>query len=834
MNQKLISKIDFKKNLKIPKCFWFKTDEEINAILKSIRKNFIVEQDLIINDSLHQDDDEISETDLTKEDLDETIYELLFDHDKSNEIIKLLEKEAVNFNQKTKSQSRQQKTIDIILNIINEPNFDFIKNHFLVYGLIIENLKNFLAEKFKIPFVRIFDHSKRSAEISSKIFLNSRNLNAKEFLYIKPKIIYQNFCLNPTAIIKKNNKIYVIEAKLGTTQKLFNLFDFVFFEKIISDAQLFQVDCYLNALIKNVPKKPNDPQVQFLLTSATCYAEKVNNQLSKIIKYQTEFYDQIDHPKKIFYFQPKSAFDWTEIAAQISTAKPLDWSIRVIGNSFDAKSVKKNKNEPIDLTKIKTWSKRNLININNFFNKKLQLSDFNLTFLENEDLDFYDYTNNDLFFYQAFITNQWSQYDAVYKKSNANKNPNKKTKTTQEIKNKKINKKESYVNSLIIGFFDSQAVLKCREWYQIDKNLPIDFYHYLKVPEDQTTQITSDLIFSYLDDNPFNDNLLWKKIVTAFFPEANFSGTFSLTKSIINYAINFLNKEDNDLKTVNERFKNLFFEELFQNNQYAIDQAYLVSKKAANLYYEYLSFPNKVYYDFESICLPFSIMEQTYPYQQIVNQVSIIKNIDNSGIEHCQNILFDPLNLKTAMFKEIIDRIYVEPNKNAKYIVYNKSFENTRLKEMAKIINEPIYFNKIINIIENTIDLADFFDYRKTTILCQKLKGYYSIKKVINLISEQFLTQAKAISYDQIEKVRNGSICQNLCNQRYLNRINNQLWEHNAKLMKQYCENDVRVMIAAEFLIVDIMEKAIKQNKLINVESWNNLNLKKIKQQKSI
>lgn len=328
--------------------------------------------------------------------------------------------------------------------------------------------------------------------------------------------------------------------------------------------------------------------------------------------------------------------------------------------------------------------------------------------------------------------------------------------------------------------------------------------------------LNKDFIKTYSQNSIYQDNLKWRQILISLYPELNYSGIYLKTKCLFQWI------KEMDSKKLAKFLKKNFYGSFFKKASNVINENYLVSQKALDQFLLYCNYSNKVYYDFETISLPLSVMENTEPYQQIVNQISIIKNIDNCGIDECKNLVFDPLKLSLKMFKTIIDLIYVDPQKNAKYIVYNKTFENTRLKEMACLIDEVNYYEKVINIIENTIDLADFFDIRKNMIIARSLKGSYSIKKVIELVDQAFLKKAKATSYKQIEKVQNGIICQNLSIQRFLNLVKNEVWEFNKKLMKIYCENDVRSMIAVEYLIKKIIitakkeEKIIEENNLIN------------------
>jgi hypothetical protein len=97
----------------------------------------------------------------------------------------------------------------------------------------------------------------------------------------------------------------------------------------------------------------------------------------------------------------------------------------------------------------------------------------------------------------------------------------------------------------------------------------------------------------------------------------------------------------------------------------------------------------KVYFDFESLNLATRVVDDTLPFMQTVNQISII--IDNGdGVNKdtlCKNILFDPLEMDKSKYKQIVDAIL--PNnrdlstcEQYSYVVYNKSFEKARLEEM--------------------------------------------------------------------------------------------------------------------------------------------------------
>lgn len=242
------------------------------------------------------------------------------------------------------------------------------------------------------------------------------------------------------------------------------------------------------------------------------------------------------------------------------------------------------------------------------------------------------------------------------------------------------------------------------------------------------------------------------------------------------------------------------------------DQDYIIFQEAIDHYQELKNKKVKVYYDFESVSLPFPYLENTQPYMQIVLQLSLIRTRDGIEEKPTNNLIIDPLELSINFFKQIIDAIYVDEPSVA-YIVYNKSFENTRLKEMAALIQEDEYTFKVASIIDRTIDLANWFAYgNKPHIIHKKLKGFHSIKKVNELIPRDIAEQTGTKNYSDLKKCQNGVMAQSLLLSRALitdkatDEIN---WKKNKDFMYAYCENDVRNMLAVELYI----EKLINENK---------------------
>jgi hypothetical protein len=96
----------------------------------------------------------------------------------------------------------------------------------------------------------------------------------------------------------------------------------------------------------------------------------------------------------------------------------------------------------------------------------------------------------------------------------------------------------------------------------------------------------------------------------------------------------------------------------------------------------------KVYFDFESINTATRIIDDTLPFMQCVNQVSVIFDHGCGINAHtlCNNLLIDPLKMDKEKYKLIVDAIMPDSDlkkcSSYSYIVYSKIFEESRLKEM--------------------------------------------------------------------------------------------------------------------------------------------------------
>lgn len=223
-----------------------------------------------------------------------------------------------------------------------------------------------------------------------------------------------------------------------------------------------------------------------------------------------------------------------------------------------------------------------------------------------------------------------------------------------------------------------------------------------------------------------------------------------------------------------------------------------------------------VWYDFEGFSMPFAIFKKTKPYQQLVFQVSVIKT-DDDKINDVNNLVVDPQTININDFKNIVDAIY-DPTAD-KYVVYNQSYENTRLKEMKEILASELdadelatYEQKINHITDNTFDLLELFKITNANdkippIFLHKLLGFSSIKKLENLITNSQIQLPIMIKPYKSLDVQNGLMAMNKAIQRYLNGIGDIEWKEDVKRLKDYCENDVMAMIMVYHFVLKLLQE---------------------------
>ncbi|MEA4162472.1 UU173 family protein [Mycoplasma sp. 4404] len=271
-----------------------------------------------------------------------------------------------------------------------------------------------------------------------------------------------------------------------------------------------------------------------------------------------------------------------------------------------------------------------------------------------------------------------------------------------------------------------------------------------------------------------------------------------------------------------------------------------------------------VWYDYEGFSSIYPVIPGTSSYQQIVNQVSVIKTQNGKEI-YKENFVIDTKNFDLS---KIIYMFKIIHDKDAKgYVVYNKTYENTRNKELLNLIeveyknnNEKIQeqihlhfetlgnFKQVINEINNlAIDLNDIFKSTSTELKSRLSSDKYFIVfkentsnetlelvKLINSDTERFTLDRicyinELLRFSSIKKVekyithnnlklktlitpyselviQKGTMAMEKAQIRHAKLIGDSHWENDiVPELKKYCENDVRAMIMVYELIMYIL-----------------------------
>ncbi|MGL5732606.1 MAG: DUF2779 domain-containing protein [Metamycoplasmataceae bacterium] len=315
-----------------------------------------------------------------------------------------------------------------------------------------------------------------------------------------------------------------------------------------------------------------------------------------------------------------------------------------------------------------------------------------------------------------------------------------------------------------------------------------------------------------LDTTPWGNNKFAKQILLEDFPFLlPVSGTLIKNKKNIELAYN-------------EKLLSKFYDS-YEATKKIKDHVDSINYYALEDFIRPLDNKKVVWYDFEGFSLPFPIMEYTLPYQQLVFQVSVIKT-DMDKINDINNLVIDPKKINYNDFFKIIDAIYDE-NADA-YVVYNQSYENTKLKDMGKILyhhqleKQDHEFSMLVNkynlkidrIIERTIDLLDLFKITSLNgnlppIFLWELYGFSSIKTIEKYITKKgYDLEVMIEPYSELD-VKNGLMAMSKAIDRNLGAIGDNEWLEAEEQLKKYCENDVKAMI----MVYHFAKKLLKENK---------------------
>jgi len=162
----------------------------------------------------------------------------------------------------------------------------------------------------------------------------------------------------------------------------------------------------------------------------------------------------------------------------------------------------------------------------------------------------------------------------------------------------------------------------------------------------------------------------------------------------------------------------------------------LIDKKAIKNFLSDLNYP-LYFMDFETFQPAIPLFDNSKPYQQIPFQYSVfLKKNNDTEAEHFE-FLAEP---GEDPRKKFIENLLKVTKGSGDVIVYNKTFEITRLNEIAR--DFPDYADEIEKLISRIKDQMILF--QKKYYYSPEMKGSYSIKAVLPALVPE-------LSYDELE-----------------------------------------------------------------------------------
>ncbi len=266
----------------------------------------------------------------------------------------------------------------------------------------------------------------------------------------------------------------------------------------------------------------------------------------------------------------------------------------------------------------------------------------------------------------------------------------------------------------------------------------------------------------------------------------------------------------------NLRFKNkldmyyrnhITYEDVLKNevitNQKALEQIKvcvnnskpIINKEKIKDFLDKITYP-LYFLDFESYQEAVPRIDGTRPYQQICFQYSLHYYLEKNKELFHREYLSDDYNGDSmyGLCKKLVEDIPID----SCVIVYNKSFEQPRLREMARLY--PEFREHLLNIHDNIVDLAEPFSNQDYYV--KEMMGSYSIKAVLPAL----FPDDPECDYHNLEDVHKGDEA----SAAYLS-LSELSKEEQKRLrynMLKYCEKDTYATVK----LYEKLREAVKQN----------------------
>ncbi len=206
------------------------------------------------------------------------------------------------------------------------------------------------------------------------------------------------------------------------------------------------------------------------------------------------------------------------------------------------------------------------------------------------------------------------------------------------------------------------------------------------------------------------------------------------------------------------------------------------------------NFLNKLNYplyflDFETMNPAIPLFDHSRPYQQIPFQYSLhIRKVPGNELTHKEFLAGTDDDPRIPFIEQLINDL----GTTGDILVYNKAFEETRLREIAR--DFPEYAKLIENILARVVDLMVIFSGRH--YYTPDMRGSYSIKHVLPALVPGF-------GYDDLE-IADGGTASNAFESLYYEKDPEKINKIRTDLLA-YCKMDTLAMVE----ILNELEKVV-------------------------
>ena len=209
-----------------------------------------------------------------------------------------------------------------------------------------------------------------------------------------------------------------------------------------------------------------------------------------------------------------------------------------------------------------------------------------------------------------------------------------------------------------------------------------------------------------------------------------------------------------------------------------ISKSKVVDKESIKQFLDSLSYP-LYYLDFETFMPAVPLYDYSRPYQQIPFQYSMhFQKSRESELQHVE-FLADGKSDPRIPF---IENLLRDTEREGNIIVYNQSFEMSRLKEIAE--DFPKYKKGINELLKRIKDLM--LPFQKKYYYNPAMKGSYSIKNVLPALVPE-------MSYDEMA-ISEGGAAMNAF-ESLINETDPEVIKKTRKDLLEYCKMDTLAMV---------------------------------------